>query len=112
MTVFREKCIGKENYFNLKAQCYFKLAEMVNDNKIFCLDQEYRDQIIKELEQIKQKDRSDNTEAIRLESKKDLKERLGHSPDFTDMLMMRMLAELSVTVVYKADKKTVKGLNR
>lgn len=105
------RAIGKDNYYNLKAQCYFKLADMVNNNEIFCEDQEFRDKIIQELEQIKQKERSDNSEPLRLESKKDLKERLGHSPDFTDMLMMRMYPEINKTVVHKTDKQVLKRVN-
>ncbi|MBP7541830.1 MAG: hypothetical protein KA802_18055 [Saprospiraceae bacterium] len=76
-------------YFNLKAECYFKLAELVENNQIFIEDLTYKDQIIQELEQIR-KLVTDDTK-IRLERKSDLKERLGRSPDFADMIMMRML---------------------
>ncbi len=76
-------------YYNLKAECYFKLAELVSNNEIFIEDLTYKEQIIQELEQIRKIMTDDNK--IRLESKKDLRERLKRSPDFADMLMMRML---------------------
>ncbi|WP_191020266.1 terminase [Flavobacterium selenitireducens] len=87
--------IGGENYYNLKSQCYFKLAEFVNESKIYCKDQRYRKQMIEELEQIKKRIRNDDNEPLRLEKKEDIRKRLGRSPDFADMLMMRMLPEIS-----------------
>lgn len=88
------KPIGKENYKNLKAQCYFKLSDYVSKSKIFIKHNVYREKIIEELEQIKQLERNDDNEPLRLEKKVDLKERLGRSPDFADMIMMRMFFEL------------------
>lgn len=105
------KPIGKENYFNLKAQCYFMLAEMVNQGLLFVKDQTYRDIMIAEFEQIKQRERSDNSEKLKIERKQDLKERLGHSPDFVDMMAMRMLFELSVVVTHQTDEEILKQIN-
>ncbi len=46
----------KENFDNLKSQCYFKLAELMNDNKIFInASGTTKEKIIQELEQVKQK---------------------------------------------------------
>lgn len=89
------KIEGKlENFFNLKAQCYFELSELVKHDKIYIQDKTYKKQIIEELEQICKLPLADDGK-IRLESKKDLKERLGRSPDFADMMMMRMWFELN-----------------
>lgn len=83
-----------EKYFNLKAQCYFLLADKVSKNQIYIKSKEYRKQIIEDMEQIKKRQRNDDNEPHRLESKEDLKERLRRSPDFSDMIMMRMYYEL------------------
>ncbi len=83
-----------EKFFNLKAQCYFRLADMVEKNQIYIRTPDYRKQIIEELEQIKKRERKDDNEPHRLEKKADLKLRLGRSPDFADMLMMRMYPEV------------------
>lgn len=89
---------GKEirpNYLNLRSQCYYRLAERVNDKKMFVLieDYEVRENIIDELEQIKKKD-VDNDKRLQVVAKKDMKELLGRSPDFADTLMMREFFEL------------------
>lgn len=92
------KALYGENYGNLKAQCYWKLADMVASNEIYIAlsAKDYRKQIIEELEQIKRRVQGDN-EPLRVERKIDLKARLGRSPDFADMIMMRMLPELKPT---------------
>lgn len=86
-----------ENFFNLKAQCYFQLAELTKKSKIFIEEKQYRKQIIEELEQICKLPLTDDGK-IRLEKKDAIKERLGRSPDFADMIMMRMWFELKVSV--------------
>lgn len=88
------KVEGKlENFFNLKAQCYFELGELVKNDKIYIQDKTYKKQIIEELEQVCKLPLADDGK-IRLEKKDNLKERLGRSPDFADMMMMRMWFEL------------------
>lgn len=88
----------KVEYKHLKAQCQFKLAEMINDNQIFfeCDISEYKDSIFEELECYKNRglDEEGKLETLR---KKEIKEELigGRSPDFTDALMMRMYFELN-----------------
>lgn len=82
-----------ENFFNLKAQCYYYLSQMVKANKIYIHDQVFRKQIIEELEQICKLPLADDGK-IRLEPKDAIRERLGRSPDFADVLMMRMYFEL------------------
>ena len=83
----------KENYKNLKAQCYFMLAEMCKDNLLFIQEKNYRTQIIQELEQINRLPFSDDGK-LALEKKDAIRERIGRSPDFADAIMMRMLPEI------------------
>jgi hypothetical protein len=83
----------KENFDNLKSQCYFKLAEKVNKDEIYieCADN-YRQMIIEELEQVKQKS-VDNDGKKAIIPKDRVKQLIGRSPDFSDMLAMRMFFE-------------------
>ena len=83
----------KENYKNLKTQCYFMLADMCKDNLIFIQEKNYRTQIIQELEQINRLAFSDDGK-LALEKKDAIRERIGRSPDFADAIMMRMLPEI------------------
>jgi phage terminase large subunit len=78
-------------YQNLKTQCYFKLAEMIQNNEIFvnCTDGTIIDEMSKELEQVK-RDKIDSDGKLCLLSKEKVKEMIGRSPDYSDALMMRM----------------------
>lgn len=83
------------NYKNLKTQCYFKLAELVNSNKIKICDvsSEVKNWIIEDLEQIAQRN-IDSGGKIELVTKEEIKEKLGRSTDFSDAIMMRCVFEL------------------
>lgn len=85
-----------ENFNNLKSQCYFKLADLVKDNKIYFAsdDPELVARLIEELEQVKQKD-MDKDGKKQVVPKDKVKELLGRSPDVSDMVMMRMYWEIS-----------------
>jgi hypothetical protein len=52
------------------------------------------DRIQNELDNILVKD-VDSENKVKLESKEDMKKRLGHSPDYADAIMMRMYWELN-----------------
>lgn len=81
-------------YQNLKTQCYYKLAEMIQNNSIFvnCNDGTVIDTITKELEQVK-RDKIDSDGKLQILSKEKVKELIGRSPDYSDALMMRMYFE-------------------
>lgn len=87
--------LQKENFNHLKSQCYFKLAEKINKGEVFICESPYRDLIIQELEQVKQHN-MDKDMKKQILPKDLVKELIGRSPDFSDMLMMRMWFELGV----------------
>lgn len=83
----------KENFDNLKSQCYFKLAEFINDSKLYInADGKQKQLIIEELEQVKQKS-VDNDAKKGIIPKDKVKSLIGRSPDFSDCLAMRMFFE-------------------
>lgn len=93
---FKNKETGKpDNYQHLKAQCYFTLADYINNHKIGIKteDQEFRRLLTEELQQVKSKD-IDKDGKLKLMPKDEIKLKLGRSPDFADALMMRMWFEL------------------
>lgn len=78
-------------YRNLKSQCYFHLAEKVNNAEIFITKPfaSISEKLIEELEQVK-RDKVDHDGKLAVLPKEKVKEILGRSPDFADALMMRM----------------------
>lgn len=97
------------NYANLKTQCYFKLKYLMEKRLVRIeASGEVQDRIQTELDNIVVKD-VDSENKVRLESKDDMKKRLGHSPDYADAIMMRMYWELNKTnsPVTKTDVITI-----
>lgn len=93
--------INKENYQNLKTQCYYKLAQYINASKIYLHtnDTKIKDDLTKELEQVR-RDKIDRDTKLCILSKEKVKQIIGRSPDYSDALMMRMYYELKPKGVY------------
>lgn len=106
---------GKEkpNFANLKAQCSYKLAELVNNRGmsiklVKCIGEteiKVKELIIEDLEQIKSKDLDDDKK-LKVMPKDEVREHIGRSPDYGDCLMMRMYFEVSGTN-YESTQATV-----
>jgi len=100
--VNNSKALKEENnnveYQNLKTQCYYKLAELIQSNKLFidCSNADIQDTICKELEQVK-RDKIDQDGKLRILPKEKVKELIGHSPDYSDALAMRFYFDLKQT---------------
>jgi phage terminase large subunit len=86
----------KQNYRNLKSQCYFLLASKINLRQIAVksMGAQQQELLTEELEQVRQKD-MDKDGKLAMEPKEEMKERLGRSPDYADALMMRMWFDLN-----------------
>jgi PBSX family phage terminase large subunit len=82
----------RDNYMNLKCDCYFKLGELISSNAI-TFESTHKDTIVKELEMIR-REKIDSDGKLRVTNKEDLKKRHGISPDFADAIMMRAFYEL------------------
>lgn len=87
------------NYTNLRSQCYFVLADYVNENKIHLTDQNVteRENITQELEVIKQSNIDSDTK-LSVISKDAIKSIIARSPDESDCIMMRMWFEIQPTI--------------
>jgi len=86
----------KENYQNLRSQCYYMLADYINTHKIAIktYDVSIQEAITEELEQII-RSHADEDRKLSIVPKEDIKEAIGRSPDYADTLMMRMYFELN-----------------
>lgn len=88
-----------QNFNNLKSQCFFKLADLINANEISinCPDSRVQQLIVDELSVVKRKD-MDKDGKMQVIPKDQMKDLIGRSPDFADALMMRMFYELNENV--------------
>lgn len=90
------------NYKNLQTQCLYKLAERINCNYIYIsadISERTKEMITEELEQIK----SDNKDGQKLSviNKDTVKQSIGRSPDYRDMLLMREYFDLKPRKTFK-----------
>ena len=87
--------LKKENYQNLKTQCYYKMADLINKGQlgITCPDVNVKQNIIEELEQVRTKD-ADKDNKLQLIPKETIKDIIGRSPDYADAMAMRMFYEI------------------
>lgn len=93
----------KENYKNLRSQCAFMLADKIKRHELAItakIDEKTKEMIIEDLQQLKKKEVAAEA-PLQIIPKEEIKEALGRSPDFGDMLMMRMFFELDRPVVFK-----------
>jgi len=93
--VNNSKALKNENYQNLKTQCYYKLADLINKGQIgiSCSDVNIKNHIIEECEQVRTKD-ADKDNKLQIIPKDTVKAILGRSPDYSDALAMRMYYEV------------------
>ena len=110
------------NYRNFRSQCYFKLGEMVNNRNMaikitrfetniegYTVEKALSD-IAEELDAIKSTDNSIDTK-LSIIPKSEIKEQLGRSPDFADILMMRMFFELaSLPIAFRTELREDDGV--
>jgi phage terminase large subunit len=90
---------GKDspNYKNLQVQCLYELADRINEGLLFVeadLTTKEREEIKEELTQIQSKGDPDPERKLDCKSKGDIKQDIGRSPDWRDMLMMRVFFDL------------------
>jgi hypothetical protein len=88
------------NYKNLKSECGYELAKIVNEGLIYFDYPMVKEDIIKEFECL-QSYSLDTDGKIQLLPKAKIKELIGHSPDRLDAFMMRMYFELKPKIKVK-----------
>lgn len=87
----------KVDYKNLRTQCAFRAAKLIADKQIFIdvSNDTERDTIIPEFEEHK-KTGQDNTGRLTITQKDEIKAALHRSPDYADIVLMRMVFEIGV----------------
>lgn len=95
------KAYNNKIYANLKSECGYKLAELINKRliRIICTE-EQKERIIEELGALKALDVDKDESRKRIIPKKDMKDILGRSPDYLDMLIMSMMTRVKPRRTY------------
>jgi hypothetical protein len=78
-----------KQFFNLRAQCAFLLADQINEYGLYL--EGVKDEIDIEMlsDELRQLKRVPGSEKLRLIAKDDVKQAIGRSPDFADLLIMK-----------------------
>lgn len=97
--------INKKEFDNLKSECGFKLAEVINNRLIHVVcTPEQEEAIKKEISVCLKRDNVD-LDKKKLIKKEKMKELLGHSPDYLDMLLMGMIFYIYPNNPFKVKKR-------
>jgi len=89
---------SKKNYQNIKSECYYALAEKVAKREMLVRFEDH-DTIIQELQAIERGNMGKDTK-LSINSKDSQKEILNRSPDYADMIMMRMWFDCNKMVIH------------
>lgn len=93
------------NYKNLKSQCGFFLADMINQHEVSVAATDDRDTIIEDLTALLVQHNVEKEGTLQLRPKEETKEVLGRSPDYGDTFVMRAWFDL-YDAAEKADPET------
>jgi phage terminase large subunit len=99
------------SFQNLKTQCAFKLAELVETHRMAIVPGGDQDEITEEFSQIKQRD-MDRDGKLKIVGKDAVKEAIGRSPDTGDAFIMRMYFELLKDATGGTYEQSVSSINR
>lgn len=103
-----EKAVDGERFKNLKTELFWNLRERFynGDIDLSRIDQTSYDRLCGELTELKYKPMSDGT--VMLESKEDLKKRLGRSPDYADALALAFAGQTTAVGVTVRTKEVIR----
>jgi hypothetical protein len=83
----------RPQYLNLRAQAYFLLRDKIENCLIYCEDDRYQTEIEQELRAIRKPEV--NTDGkLRIVPKDQIRQSIGRSPDFADVISMRTVFDL------------------
>lgn len=97
--------VPKTVYANLKAQCAWKAAELINEHKMAFKVPEYREELISDLSALLRQKDVDGDGKKQLVPKDEVKAQLGHSPDLGDTIIYRAYFELEKIMTKEEDPR-------
>lgn len=98
-----KRAVNSRDYDNIKSECGWKLAEMINKREIKIVCNPKQEEAIKqELAVCLRRDNMDSdTQKKKLIKKPQMKKELGRSPDYFDVLLMKMVFHLKRNSIKK-----------
>jgi phage terminase large subunit len=95
--------VGREipNYKNLQTQCLYLLADKINEGELYVsadLSTNKMQYINDELAQIQSKGDHDPEKKLECKGKAQIAQDIGRSPDYRDMMLMRIFFDLKKTI--------------
>lgn len=108
----QSRAVNSIEFANIKAECGYKLAELINKRliRIICTP-EQKARIIRELGVLRSASLNASEKRKSIISKDVMKKILGYSPDYLDMLIMRMYFELKPSINLNAIRTIGTRLN-
>lgn len=94
LTKVEHELVPKTNFKNLKAQCAYKISELINEHKVHFNVPDYRELVIEELSAVLRVKDIDSDGKLQIKSKEEVKQELGKSPDVGDTIIYRAWFEL------------------
>lgn len=99
------------DYKNLRSQCVFMLADLVNNHKIASrVEGKFKDMIIEELGAYQDASTGDGKRMAT--QKDDVKEQIGRSPDHSDTWLMRMYFVIREKILPDTSEQMTEVINR
>jgi hypothetical protein len=99
------------DYKNLRSQCIFTLASLVNDHRIASrVSGRQKESIIEELSVYQDASQGDGKRSAT--QKEDVKEIIGHSPDASDTWIMRMYFEIMQKISPQQSEEATRARNK
>jgi len=91
--------LNKENFANLKAQCGFKLADVINNNMVYeRAEPKVQEKLTEQLEQLKKIESESVEKKKNIISKDEIKANIGYSPDDLDTYIMRAIFDVRIKI--------------
>ncbi len=108
--VTNNSLVPKTSFANLKAQCGWKAAELINERKMSFQVPDHRDELIEDVSALLRQKNVDGEGKKQLIPKDEVKASLGRSPDLGDTVIYRAYFELLKIATKEEDPKLAHGV--
>lgn len=109
--IMNNSLVPRTSFMNMKAQCAWKAAELINEHKMAFKVPDYREELISDLSALLRQKNVDSDGKKQLRPKEEVKADLGHSPDLGDTIIYRAYFELVKIASREEDPKKTQAVS-